>query len=283
MVKDVELYTGEEIYRPFWEKDSALLEVELGCSWHKCAFCDFSRDQFHIFSLQEIEEKVKLLVPYAQGRTRLFLLGENPFVMNTQKLLSILEYVHLYLPWIEEVSMYARFDDILRKNGQELQVLRKHGICHLHIGLESGNEEVLLKMNKGVTVQQGNEACCMLQRAGITYSFTAIPGLGGAELSDAHARDTAAFINATNPARVWLMGLKVWENTPLYEMCEKGEFHPLSLEARLQEVIKIVENLESFEGIFADTTVMDKYTIMGSFPKDKEQVLKLLRQCATLN
>ena len=179
--------------------------------------------------------------------------------------------------------MYARFDDILRKSGQELQVLRKHGICHLHIGLESGNEEVLMKMNKGVTVQQGNEACCMLQRAGITYSFTAIPGLGGAELSDAHARDTAAFINATNPARVWLMGLKVWENTPLYEMCEKGEFHPLSLEARLQEVIKIVENLESFEGIFADTTVMDKYTIMGSFPKDKEQVLKLLRQCATLN
>ena len=278
----MELYTGEEIYRPFWEKDSALLEVELGCSWHKCAFCDFSRDQFHIFSLQDIEEKVKLLVPYAQGKTRLFLLGENPFVMNTQKLLSILEYVHLYLPWIEEVSMYARFDDILRKSVQELQVLRKHGVCHLHIGMESGNDEVLLKMNKGTTAAQGMEVCRMLHLAGITFSFTAIPGLGGVELSQVHAQDTAAFINATQPERVWLMGLKVWENTPLYEMCQKGEFHPLSLEERLQEVIKMVEALEAFQGVFADTTVMDQYTVMGSFPKDKEKVLALLRKCTTL-
>ena len=179
--------------------------------------------------------------------------------------------------------MYARFDDVLRKSVQELQVLRKHGICHLHIGLESGNDEVLLKMNKGVTAKQGKEACQMLRMAGITYSFTAIPGLGGVELSDVHARDTALFIDETNPERVWLMGLKVWENTPLYEMCRRGEFHPVSLERRLQEVISMVERLENFQGIFADTTVMDKYTVMGSFPKDKEKVLDLLKQCTTLN
>lgn len=35
-MREVTLYTGEEIYRPFWEEDSALLEVELGCNWYKC-------------------------------------------------------------------------------------------------------------------------------------------------------------------------------------------------------------------------------------------------------
>ena len=52
----MELYTEKEVYRPFWEKDSALLETELGCSWHKCAFCDFTKDDFYIFPLEEIEK-----------------------------------------------------------------------------------------------------------------------------------------------------------------------------------------------------------------------------------
>ena len=50
----MELYTEKEVYRPFWEKDSALLETELGCSWHKCAFCDFTKDDFYIFPLEEL-------------------------------------------------------------------------------------------------------------------------------------------------------------------------------------------------------------------------------------
>lgn len=275
----MELYTGKEIYRPFWERDSVLLEVELGCSWHRCVFCDFSRDPFHVFSLEEIEEKIRMLIPYAEGKRRIFLLGENPLVINTRKLLSILEYIKIYIPWIKEVSMYARFDDILRKGPQELQILRKHGVCHLHIGLESGNDEVLLKMQKGVTAAQGKEACRMLAKAGISCSLTAIPGLGGTELSEVHVRDTAAFINETKPARVWLMGLKVWDNTPLHAMCQSGQFHPLTLQERLQEVIKIVESLDGFPCAFADTTVLDKYTVMGSLPKDKEKILELLKSC----
>lgn len=275
----MELYTGKEIYRPFWERDSVLLEVELGCSWHRCVFCDFSRDPFHLFSLQEIEEKVKMLIPYAKGKRRIFLLGENPLVINTQKLLSILEYIRLYIPWIKEVSMYARFDDVLRKGMKDLRILRKYGVCHLHIGVESGNDEVLLKMKKGTTAAQGKEACRMLASAGISYSFTAIPGLGGKELSEAHALDTAAFMNETRPSHIWLMGLKVWENTPLDAMCKSGQFHPLDLRERLREVIKLVDAMEDFPCAFADTTVLDQYTITGNLPKDKEKILELLKSC----
>ena len=58
----MELYTEKEVYRPFWEKDSALLETELGCSWHKCAFCDFTKDDFYIFPLEEIEKKADNII-----------------------------------------------------------------------------------------------------------------------------------------------------------------------------------------------------------------------------
>ena len=121
----MELYTEKEVYRPFWEKDSALLETELGCSWHKCAFCDFTKDDFYIFPLEEIEKKAKMLVPYAKAKRRIFLLGENPFVMDTGKILAIIGYVERYMPWIHEISMYARVDDVLRKDERELLVLRK--------------------------------------------------------------------------------------------------------------------------------------------------------------
>ncbi|XBX07129.1 hypothetical protein QMP26_02735 [Enterocloster clostridioformis] len=110
---NISLYTGEEIYRPFWENDSAFLETTLGCSWHKCAFCDFSNDKFSILSLGDIEKKAAILAQYSASKTSVFLLGENPFVMDTPKLLSIFDIVHSNMPWMEGISMYARFDDIL--------------------------------------------------------------------------------------------------------------------------------------------------------------------------
>lgn len=40
------LYRNGTVYRPLQEEHSILVEVGLGCGWHKCAFCDFTRDPF---------------------------------------------------------------------------------------------------------------------------------------------------------------------------------------------------------------------------------------------
>lgn len=272
-MKDVPLYTGDEVYRPFWEDDSALLEVSLGCSWHGCRFCDFACDSFHLFSVEEIEEKAKKLVPYAQGKKRLFLLGDNPFVLDTPKLLAVFDIVERYLPWIEEISMYARFDDVLRKAPQELGILRRKGLVHLHIGMESGCDPLLKWMNKGTDAGQARQACNLLHDAGITFSVSVIPGLGGKKLTEAHAKDTAALLNDTQPERLWLIGLKVWPNTPLAAMCETGEFVPLTPRERLLEIRCMMEDLELAGCAFAATTVLDQYTLMGRLPEHKKTFL----------
>lgn len=272
-MKDVPLYTGDEVYRPFWEDESAMLEVMLGCSWHSCLFCDFANDPFHLFSIEEIEEKAKKLVPYAQGRKRLFLLGENPLVLDTPKLLAVFDIVRRHLPWIEEISMYARFDDILRKGQQELKVLRRMGLVHLHIGMESGCDAVLKRMHKGTDAQQARQACCLLHESGITFSVSVIPGLGGRELTEAHAKDTALLLNQTQPERLWLIGLKIWPNTPLAGMCESGEFITLTPWERLVEMRSMMEDLELEDCAFAATTVLDQYTLMGRLPEHKKTFL----------
>ena len=279
---NISLYTGEEIYRPFWENDSAFLETTLGCSWHKCAFCDFSNDKFSVYSLGDIEKKAAILAQYSTGKTSVFLLGENPFVMDTPKLLSIFDIVHSHMPWMEGISMYARFDDILRKDLQQLNVLMRRGLTHLYIGLESGCNEVLRLMNKGITAQEAEAACLRLRQAGIPFSLNVIPGLGGKECSGQHVNDTIAFLNKVQPARVWFIGLRVWPNTSLASMCREGTFTPLSPLERLEEAHDLLSGLELEHCAFADTTVLDKYTFLGQLPDNKysllSQMQKLLSQ-----
>ena len=173
------IYTHEEIYRPPQEEGCACLEVALGCSWGKCLFCDFAKDKFQIHPMAKIEWNLRMLGRLEPDKTRLFLLGENAFVMSCEQLKEIISMTHTFMPNIKEFSMYARIDDVLRKTPEQLRELRELGVCDLHIGVESGSDPILLWMNKGVTSFDMLKAFKMLDEAGIGYYVTIILGLGG--------------------------------------------------------------------------------------------------------
>lgn len=272
-MEETRLYNSEEIYRPLWERDSVFLEVTEGCSWNKCCFCYFTGKKFHVFSLEEIRRKAELLRLYVSGEKRLFLLGENPLVLDTVKLLSVFDIVHQSLPEIREISMYARVDDVLRKSLNELKLLRRSGLSHLYIGIESGNNKVLEFMQKGVTAEQAERACFLLRQSEIMYSFTIITGLGGKAYASVHVEDTVRLLNRTQPSRIWCMGLLVWKGTKLERMCREKKFEPLSGEAKLKETYEILKGLSSFDCIFTDTTIFGKYTVIGRIPEQKERML----------
>lgn len=274
---EIPLYSKEEVYRPYWERNSALLEVTEGCSWHKCAFCDFVNDAFGVFSLKEIEEKAKMLAEISRDKNRIFFLGENPFVLRTELLLAICDCVQRQMPWITEISMYARVDDVLAKTDDEIRILRQHKIVHLHIGMESGSDEILSLMNKGVTSAQVIEACRRLKNAGITYSFTMITGLGGRKLTEEHIRGSIALLNQVQPATLWLMGLRIWKDTPLAKMIESGNFVPTTPDERLLETRRLIAGLELEKCYIADTTVLNKYTLIGELPTQKEMLLEQIK------
>ena len=101
------IYTHEEIYRPPQEEGCACLEVALGCSWGKCLFCDFAKDKFQIHPMAKIEWNLRMLGRLEPDKTRLFLLGENAFVMSCEQLKEIISMSHTFMPNIKEFSMYA--------------------------------------------------------------------------------------------------------------------------------------------------------------------------------
>jgi len=264
------LYSTAEIYPPPLEQHSALLEVTCGCSYRKCRFCDFPRDNFKIFSLADIAEKIRLLRLVIDGNPKLHLLGCNPFCLHFRQLIAILEMVREYLPCVQEVSMYARADDVLRKTEEELKMLAQAGLFALHIGLESGSNAVLELHNKGQTAEDIESALKILDRCGIHYHLTAIPGLGGREFSREHAVKTAALISRHTPLSVWCIGLKIWPNTPLEQMVQCGEFSPLSWEEILREERDMIAGISPrLPCLYVDSTVLGKYT-MVYFPNTVE-------------
>ena len=83
------IYTHDTIYLPPWEEQSAPLEVALGCSWGKCRFCDFAKDTFSLHSDEKIEENLKILSKLQPENPRVFFLGENAFVIESERLLRL--------------------------------------------------------------------------------------------------------------------------------------------------------------------------------------------------
>ena len=269
------MYSSETVYPPPLESKSALLEITTGCSYRRCKFCDFPKDAFRVFSMGEIAQKIELLRLVIDGNPRLHLLGCNPFCLHTRQLLSILAMVHDRLPCVREVSMYARADDILRKTMDELSALAAAGLTDLHIGLESGSNAVLELHEKGETIEDIEKAMNALDRSGIRYHLTMIPGLGGRELSREHAVKTATVISRHRPMSVWCIALKVWPDTPLSRMVEDGEFQPLTFEEILAEEREMVSRIEvGLPTLYVDSTVLNQYTIIGMLPAQKQVILQ---------
>lgn len=270
-----QMYSSDTVYPPPLEIKSALLEITTGCSYRRCKFCDFPKDTFSIFSMGEIAKKIELLRLVIDGNPRLHLLGCNPFCLHTRQLLSILAMIHDRLPCVREVSMYARADDILRKSDQELMALVQAGLTELHIGLESGSNAVLMMHEKGETIEDIEEAMNALDRTGIRYHLTMIPGLGGRDLSREHAVKTAAVISRHRPMSVWCIALKVWPDTPLSRMVEDGTFCPLSFEEILREEREMVSRIDlTWPTLYVDSTVLGQYSIISMLPEQKQVILQ---------
>lgn len=272
------IYSHDIVYCPPMEEESALLEVALGCSWSKCLFCDFAKDPFCVHSMDKIERNLQILSEAKGDKDRVFFLGENSFCLSTEMLLDIMNMTKRYMPQVTTFGMYARFDDVQRKSDEELNALHEAGLTDLHMGFESGNDTILLTMNKGVTTHDMLEAAHKMERSGIGYHFTIILGLGGKQFTIPHATETARLLNRMKPRSIWCLNLKVWPDTPLERMVKMGEFEPLSLVEMLQEEWLMVHNLNVKNCFYMDTTVLNKYTIQGVLPEAKDAMLYGMRQ-----
>ncbi|RYD02192.1 hypothetical protein N752_26155 [Desulforamulus aquiferis] len=233
------------VFRPPAEANSLILRITIGCSHNACAFCAmYRRTKFLVRTDDEIFHSIELAAEKYPDTRRVFLADGNALVLSTEQLLSIISKLKSTFPKLTRVACYGGPRDILRKTVNELTVLREAGLKIVYLGIESGDDGVLIRVNKGVNSMEMVAAGQRVLKSGIKLSAMVILGLGGNEKSAQHALNTARVLNLINPTILSTLTLTLYEGTPLWESVQKGEFIPPSKEETLLELRQLLSNIQ---------------------------------------
>lgn len=269
------------VFRPPSEAYSFILRVTIGCSHNACTFCNMYRSvAFRVRPMEEILAQIRAARPYAEHIRRVFLADGNALVLATDKLLAILDMVSQNFPRLQRVSCYAGPKDMLNKTTAELAALKKAGLKIVYYGLESGDEVVLKKINKGVTAAEAIEAGQRIVAAGIKLSVMVIAGLGGQEHSFRHAANTAKAVNAIRPYMLSALTLMLYRGSELTNEFEHGHFVPLPPTDIMGELYRLVSDIElapASHCLFRSTHSSNHIALAATLPKDKDRLLSEIK------
>ncbi|MBL7166102.1 MAG: radical SAM protein [Dehalococcoidales bacterium] len=285
------------IVRPPSEASSLFLPLTAGCSNSTCTFCGSYGSRLQIRDIEDVRSEIDavalflrhgLTVPeiprivYAVAREwdgkGVFLQDSDALVYPYSHLRDVLTHMQDKLPFVERVAAYATASDILRRSPEELEALRELKLGILYIGMESGDDDVLRHVDKGVDSAQIIEATRRARAAGILTSITVILGLGGVEGSEEHSLATARVLSDMDPDFVGALTLTLVPGTPLYREWQEGSFEPISPFRSLEELILIIQNSSFTDCFFSSMHASNYMAVRGTLPHDRQMMLAQLRR-----
>ncbi len=180
------------------------------------------------------------------GTLRVFLQDADAMAMPPKRLSEILAYIKKSFPHVETISTYARSKTCSRRSSQEIESLRRSGLSWCYVGIESGCDEVLAFMNKGVSRDEHIDAGRKLKDAGVKVAAFVMPGLGGGdrERSRSHMEETISVLNHIRPAEVRVRSLAVQRRTPLFELVRQGTFRTPGEDQMVEELGMLIQGLD---------------------------------------
>lgn len=270
----------EPVFRPPSEADSLILPVTDGCSWNKCTFCEMytaPQKAFRARSEDEVLESIRQTgARYGDRIRRIFLADGDALVLPTRRLLNILETIRREMPAVRRVSSYCLARNLAKKSVEELRALREAGLSLAYLGAESGDDEVLARVNKGETFDTTCEALDKLGAAGITRSVMILNGLGGQVFSAQHADNSARLANATQPE--YLATLVV--SFPTGEARFRADFpewEPLDQHGLIAEMERFLSQLELRRTVFRSDHASNWLVLKGTLGAEKDRLLAQIR------
>lgn len=268
------------LFRPPAEADNLILQVTHGCSWNKCSFCSmYKTKKYSIKSLQDIFCDINKFQFYYPKATKVFLADGDALALDTKYLLEILKYLVKTFPKLRRVSTYASTQNILSKSLEDLRLLKEHKLSLFYYGIETGDDILLKKINKGVDSQQIIRSLEMVNQAKIKISTTIILGLGGEEYSTDHIRNTAKLISQVdiNYLSTLQLGLEEAEQKSFYEGFEI--FTHLDDLQILQEQKLLLETIQSKSKIiFRSNHASNALHLSGTLPKDTSRLISEINE-----
>lgn len=308
--------------RPPSESHSLLIRLSRNCPWNRCLFCPvYKGNSFSIRALPELIDEIsflasikntlqELLKTYSfrflslnlakffetrsvndahrilhwlyHDEYTIFLQDADPLLRKPDEIIKIMSTINILFPEVTRVTAYARATTILRIPKETLKVLRSYRLSRIHMGLESGSNQVLNYVKKGIKKEDVILASNKLAEADIQLSLYVMPGLGGKSLQNEHITETIDAINNSKPAFVRLRTLALNPTIPLYNLYMSGEFLVPSEEELVIEIKQIVSGIIVPVFIFSDHTLNLLMDINGFLPDDKSEILKKIDRFLSL-
>lgn len=271
-------YEGQ-IFRPFSEANSFILQCTIGCSHNGCSFCGMYKDKrYRIRSLEEISQDIEMAKAHHGDLEKVFLCDGDAIAMESDLLLEILRRLYETFPSLRHVGSYVGPQSTLGKSMTELCALRAAGLTKAYLGVETGDESMLKQINKGVTVEEMLEAGTRLVNAGINLSAMVLLGLAGNDtaVQERIAIATAQLCSRMKPRYLAALTVTPVPGTRLYREMEKGVYVPPDAFATLEEMKTLFEHLDADNMKFVGVHASNYLPINGTLPKDKARMVGLI-------
>jgi radical SAM superfamily enzyme YgiQ (UPF0313 family) len=267
------------LFRPPSEADSLILQATLGCSANTCTFCMmYKTKRFRIRRFEDLKKDIEWCATHVPYVRRVFIADGDALVIRTSQMLKTLELLYSSFPGLERVTSYANPSNLLTKSQEELNEIRSAGLTMLYYGIESGDDEILKKVKKQATTAEMIQGCAKAHRAGFELSVTVLMGLAGKAGSRRHAERTAWILSQINPLYIGALTLMLGPFEKYFARSMGKDFQFLDKMETLNEIREMVARLDVKDSIFRSNHASNWLPLRGTFPEDKEKILKVIDQ-----
>lgn len=262
-------------YRPPAEADNIIIQATLGCSHNRCSFCTmYKTKRYTIRPLNEVRREIEALAHAYPNANKVFLADGDALALPTEHFAKLLRLLKTSFPRLTRVSLYATAQNFLEKSIDELKELRAGGLSLAYFGIETGNNELLSKIDKGVNRDQMIEALDRAHEANIKISATVILGIGGTEHTREHISDTARVINAAPITYLSTLQLGLEEGAKerfLKAFDSFASLNDLQILNEQRELISLINPPQKI--IFRSNHASNALHLSGTLPKDHDRLL----------
>ncbi len=280
MIEEFPVRYVDPVYRPPSEAESLILPVTDGCSWNRCTFCEMytaPQKRFRARGEDEVLASIRRCGERFGGDVRrVFLADGDALAMPTRRLLDVLAAICEHLPAVRRISSYCLPRNLRRKSTAELRELADAGLSLAYVGAESGDDEVLARVNKGETFASTLDALQKLGAAGIRRSVMILNGLGGQAFWQPHAENSARLVNAAQPEYLATLVLSLPPGEERFRNAFPA-WEPLAQTGLFREMERFLEHLELTRTVFRSDHASNWLVLKGTLGADKARLLDQVR------
>ncbi|MEI8203641.1 MAG: radical SAM protein [Bacteroidota bacterium] len=202
---------------------------------NRCVYCNQFRitGSLHVPTIEEIHQTIETYLSSIDTEktvVEIAFFGGNFTGLPLEEQIAYLEAVQPYFEkGIKGIRLSTRPDYI---NEEKVRLLKEYKVSEVELGIQSSNQKVLELCRRGYDVVEIEKAIDCLKQYEIQFGMQMMVGLPGGNVEN--EMQTARDIHKWGAVSTRIYPLVPIEDTPLIEMIERNEYHPLSLNEAIQ-------------------------------------------------